>query len=168
MSAHTVWIAYGSNQDNPCAQLARARRALRETRQLKELAASSLYRSPPFGLTDQPDFINAVVGYQTTLEPLAILCLMLETERQLGRVRGVKNGPRIIDLDVLLIDELIIDSPELTVPHPRMAERAFVLLPLAEIDANIHIPSLGRVQEALHLLDTAKIYRLEYQPWQTL
>lgn len=166
MSQQRVWIAFGSNQNNPALQLVQAREKLGKIDTLQEQAASSLYRTPPVGIVAQPDFVNAVVRYQTTLSAIEILQLMLNTERELGRVRGVKNGPRVIDLDVLLIDEMVIQSEQLTVPHPRMSERAFVLLPLAEINADIIIPNAGKVSTLLDSINTNDIYPLECAQWQ--
>jgi 2-amino-4-hydroxy-6-hydroxymethyldihydropteridine diphosphokinase len=96
-------------------------------------AVSSIYRTPPWGRTDQPDFLNAVAGVDTERSPRELLDLCLEAERELKRVRAERWGPRTIDIDILLFDDLVLDESGLQVPHPRIAERAFVLLPLAEI-----------------------------------
>jgi 2-amino-4-hydroxy-6-hydroxymethyldihydropteridine diphosphokinase len=125
------------------------------------LARSSDYRTPPWGVTDQPPFINAVISVATTLEPHALLFRMQECERALGRDRAHERhwGPRRIDLDVLAYDDLAVDDATLTLPHPRIFERAFVLVPLAEIAPDLVIAGL-RVRDALAGVDAAGIEKL--------
>jgi 2-amino-4-hydroxy-6-hydroxymethyldihydropteridine diphosphokinase len=115
------------------------------------VARSSLYATEPVGLAAQPTFLNAVVAVETELSPLELLEGMLAIERRLGRDRtsGVKNGPRTLDLDLLLYGELVMVSQRLTLPHPRLAERRFVLAPLAEIAPEMVVPGLGRTMVAL-------------------
>ena len=103
----TAWIAFGSNQAEPVAQLLRARQTLAAV--LQEDAASALYRTPPWGYTAQPDFINAVIRYRTNLSPLVLLALLQRVEQEQGRERPFKNAPRTLDLDVLLYDDLCLD-----------------------------------------------------------
>lgn len=100
---------------------------------------SSLYETAPVGYTDQPDFLNAVVGVRTTLTPLELLAACLAVERELGRERKIRWGPRTIDIDVLFYDDVVLDTAELTLPHPRFHERCFVLVPLAEIAGDVPV-----------------------------
>jgi len=111
------------------------------------LRASSLYRTAPVGYDNQPDFINAVAEITTDLAPLLLLRSLLALETAHGRERPFPNAPRVLDLDLLLYDDLSMHTPELTLPHPRMHSRGFVLLPLAEIAPALHIPGQGRVDD---------------------
>ena len=108
------------------------------------LRASSLYRTKPWGVTNQPDFVNAAVLLETALAPDALLAALQGLEREFGRTPGPRWGPRALDLDLLTYDDLSVDGPDLTLPHPRLFERAFVLVPLAEID-----PSYAPARESL-------------------
>ncbi len=107
-------------------------------------AVSSLYETEPVGYREQPPFLNAVVRLETTRNPIEILHDLLAIERALGRERTFRNAPRTLDLDLLLLDDIILDAPELTLPHPRMHERAFALVPLAEIAPDAIHPRWGR------------------------
>jgi len=138
-----AFIALGSNLDDPVAQLERAFNAIGQLPGTRLLARSSLYCSAPVGFQDQPDFINAVALIETALEPHALLEALLAIEHQHGRVRDLRNGPRVLDLDVLLYDALVCHEHGLTLPHPRMHERAFVLEPLLEIAPDCVIPGVG-------------------------
>ncbi|MGF6709649.1 2-amino-4-hydroxy-6-hydroxymethyldihydropteridine diphosphokinase [Luteibacter sp. W1I16] len=122
------------------------------------LAGSSrFYRTPPWGLVEQPDFVNAAIAVDTTLPPHALLDVLLETERDFGRVRdGERWGPRTLDLDLLLYGDLVLDDARLSLPHPRMAERAFVLLPLADLDPGLLVPGQGRVGDLLKAVETGE------------
>lgn len=117
------------------------------------LAVSELRETEPVGVVDQPPFLNGVVALETTLSPRALLDLLLEVERSLGRVRAERWGPRLVDLDLLVYADQVIDEPGLRVPHPRLHERAFALEPLAELDPELEIPGRGRVSELLSALD---------------
>jgi 2-amino-4-hydroxy-6-hydroxymethyldihydropteridine diphosphokinase len=142
-----AYVALGSNQDDPGAQLARAFEALAAVRGSRLVARSSLYRSPPFGPVAQPDFVNAVAGMLTTLGARELLAELKSLEERLGRARPVVRwGPRRIDLDLLVHGGARLDEPGLTVPHPGIAERAFVLEPLAEIAPELEVPGVGRVR----------------------
>lgn len=144
-----AFVALGSNLDAPREQVARGMLeigALPETRLVKR---SSLYRTAPVGFLEQPDFINAVVMVETALAPHALLDGLLAIERRHGRVREFTNAPRTLDLDVLLYGDLVLHEHGLTLPHPRMHERAFVLQPLAEIAPDTVIPGRGRVADLL-------------------
>lgn len=130
----TVYIGLGSNLADPEIQVAKAISILKSQDNIQLTAASSLYHTSPVGYVLQPDFINAVVQIQTTLAPLELLALTQQIEQQLGREKStIANGPRIIDLDLLLYADLVIITDALIMPHPRMLQRLFVLLPLLEI-----------------------------------
>jgi len=124
---------------------------------------SRLYRSPPWGRTDQDDFINAVVELRTRLAPRVLLDYLLEVETRFGRVRGEddKWGPRTLDLDLLIFGEESLDLPGMHVPHPRMHERGFVLVPLAEIAATLLIPGRGQVSDLLAAIDSSGIEAID-------
>jgi 2-amino-4-hydroxy-6-hydroxymethyldihydropteridine diphosphokinase len=136
-----IYLALGSNLGDRRANLSTAVERLRE--QVAILALSSLYETEPAYVTDQPRFLNAVLRGRTTLAAPALLAFVKRIERELGRAAGRRYGPRIVDIDLLLYDERTIDTPELTVPHPRMAERPFVLAPLAEIAPDLVPPGWG-------------------------
>ncbi len=148
-----AWIALGSNLDAPLQQVKSGLLALAELEGCSLLRASSLYRTAPWGVTDQPDFVNAVACIETELEPHALLQALVGIEHAQGRRRdGPRWGPRTLDLDLLLYEQRILDTDDLVLPHPRMAERAFVLVPLAEISPELEIPGLGQVHELLQSL----------------
>jgi 2-amino-4-hydroxy-6-hydroxymethyldihydropteridine diphosphokinase len=128
-----AYLGLGSNQGDRAALLAEALLRLHRTAGAEVVAVSSLYATAPVGLTDQPEFLNAVAAIHTTLPPRELLAACLRIESELGRVRTVRWGPRPIDLDLLLYGDLRLTDAVLTLPHPRMAERAFVLAPLAEL-----------------------------------
>ncbi|TBW37415.1 2-amino-4-hydroxy-6-hydroxymethyldihydropteridine diphosphokinase [Siculibacillus lacustris] len=130
---------------------------------VRVVTRSSNWRTPPWGLTRQPPFVNACVRVATTLEPQALLALLLATESDLGRVRTIRWGPRAIDLDLLDVDGRVVAEPNLTLPHPRLAERAFVLVPLAEIVPDRLIGG-RRVADLLAAVDTTGIERLPPDP----
>tara|TARA_Y100001936_G_C15999511_1_gene627091 strand:- start:287 stop:781 length:495 start_codon:yes stop_codon:yes gene_type:complete len=152
-------IALGSNLDNPVAQVRRAFDELAIIPESHLLACSSLYRSEPIGNQDQPEFINAVAQIETTLSPHDLLEKLLEIEKDHGRVRGLSNDPRTLDLDMLMYDELECNENGLILPHPRMYQRAFVLKPLMEISANFIIPGHGAVAELLSACTNQRIER---------
>jgi 2-amino-4-hydroxy-6-hydroxymethyldihydropteridine diphosphokinase len=150
----TACVALGSNLDDPRAQVERGFVALAALPQTTLSARSRLYRTKPWGVADQPDFINAAARLETTLAPRALLDALLAIEAGAGRVRGARNGPRILDLDLLLYGDRIIDEPDFVLPHPRLHERAFVLLPLTDVAPGLEIPGHGRVADLLARLDT--------------
>lgn len=141
-----VYLSLGANLDQPIVQIQRAIGLLNTLTQTTLIQTSSLYRSAPYGYIDQPDFINAVAAINTLLTPDNLLNALLEMEHQFGRTRTFKNAPRTLDLDILLYDQLIIDTPHLTLPHPRMHERAFVILPLLEIAPELVINGIGDIK----------------------
>ena len=143
MSArHTVFLALGANLGDRLAHLQAARAALREVVFLTGI--SPIYETAPWGYADQPPFLNQVVMGVTALSPTALLGFLKATERRLGRRPTFRYGPREIDLDLLFYDQEVIATPELTVPHPRLHERAFVLVPLNDIAPHWRHPLLGR------------------------
>lgn len=143
--SHKAFIALGSNLQDPATQIAAALAALDQLPESQVISRSSLYQTAPVGYDQQPDFINAAATLMTSLEPLALLRALLALETQFGRERPFPNAPRVLDLDLLLYDDLVMNTPELTLPHPRMHERAFVLLPLSEIAPELIIPDKGRI-----------------------
>ncbi|NIR31941.1 MAG: 2-amino-4-hydroxy-6-hydroxymethyldihydropteridine diphosphokinase [Gammaproteobacteria bacterium] len=137
-------MALGSNIQAPVAQLRRARRALDALPGTRLVKCSALYRSPPLGRPDQPDYVNAVACLRTQLSAGELLGALQGIERAQGRVRdGARWGARTLDLDLLLYGDARIEEPHLTVPHPRMHERAFVLYPLHEIAPHVRVPGRG-------------------------
>jgi 2-amino-4-hydroxy-6-hydroxymethyldihydropteridine diphosphokinase len=135
----SAFIGLGGNIGNPQSAMARALRSLDAAPAVSVRKVSSIYRTPPWGKTDQPDFLNAAAELVTSLSPRDLLELCLETERHLKRVRAERWGPRIIDIDILKYGEEAIAEDELEIPHPRMLGRAFVLLPLAEIAPDLEL-----------------------------
>jgi 2-amino-4-hydroxy-6-hydroxymethyldihydropteridine diphosphokinase len=134
------YLGLGANIGRPLQQLAAAISALATTPDISLQRSSSVYATKPVGPVEQPGFLNMVVAISTELSPMQLLQMALAIEAQLGRVRQVKNGPRSIDIDILLCSGIISDYPELMLPHPRMAQRQFVLVPLCEIAADLVIP----------------------------
>ncbi|MEW5972250.1 MAG: 2-amino-4-hydroxy-6-hydroxymethyldihydropteridine diphosphokinase [Pseudomonadota bacterium] len=144
-----AYLGLGSNLNNPAGQVRRALGGIAALPESRLAAASRLYRSPPLGPQDQPDYINAVAALETTLTPRDLLHALQAIEQDFGRVRLRRWGERVIDLDLLLYDNLRLDSPELTLPHPGIGERAFVLCPLAELAPDLVIPGLGPLADLL-------------------
>ena len=144
-----AFVGLGSNLSDPYNQVLRALRALDSLPYTRVLARSSLYRSAPIDYLQQPDFINAVAKLETELSPRALLDALLGLERDNGRTRDFRNSPRTLDLDVLLYDNLQHHEHGLTLPHPQMHRRAFVLRPLLEIAPGCVIPGAGSAAEAL-------------------
>jgi 2-amino-4-hydroxy-6-hydroxymethyldihydropteridine diphosphokinase len=148
LSLASAYVGLGSNLDDPGAQVERALDELAGLPQTCLQARSALYRSPPMGPPDQPYYINAVAALSTTLEAEPLLAELLALERAHGRRRnGQRWGPRTLDLDLLVYGEARIDVPGLRVPHPGIAERSFVIYPLAEVAPGLVVPGLGAVTE---------------------
>lgn len=145
---HVAFIGLGSNLSEPLSQVAHAIAALDGLPHTRVVKCSSMYRSAPVGYLDQPDFINAVVQVETGLTPRALLEALLVLELECGRTREFLNAPRTLDLDVLMYDDLIHHEHGLTIPHPQIHLRAFVLQPLVEIAPDCVIPGVGRADEA--------------------
>jgi 2-amino-4-hydroxy-6-hydroxymethyldihydropteridine diphosphokinase len=145
----TAFIGLGANLGDPQGQVRRALVALGQLPEMRVVAASSLYRSAPIGVGPQPDFVNAVARIETTLGPWVLLEALLVEEARFGRERPSPGAARTLDLDVLLYEDRVIAEAGLTVPHPRMHERAFVLAPLVEIAPDIEIPGRGAARALL-------------------
>ena len=143
-----AYIGLGSNQGDRLQNLAQALKHLDREAIVIE-ARSSVYETEPQGLREQPWFLNMVIRISTTLSGGALLKTLLSVESQMGRVRQVRWGPRIIDLDLLLFGDEVISEPDLEVPHPRLQERAFVLIPLLELDAAVRLPNGTLLKEYL-------------------
>ena len=154
---HVAYVALGSNLQEPQRQLQAGFAALGRLPDTQLIAQSSLYRSAPVGYVEQPDFVNAVAAIRTALAPQALLAALLAIEREHGRVRDFPNAPRTLDLDIALYGNEVIHEPGLSIPHPRMIERAFVLLPLAEIAPDAQVPGHGRVRDLLQQIDVAGV-----------
>jgi 2-amino-4-hydroxy-6-hydroxymethyldihydropteridine diphosphokinase len=163
-----VYLALGSNLGDRRANLAAAVERLRAW--VKIEAISSLYETEPAYRDDQPRYLNAALRGRTLLEPPVLLAFLKRIERDLGRAAGPRFGPRVIDLDILLYGELVLDSDELAIPHPRMAERPFVLVPLAEIAPRLVPPgwtaTIGDLAGAVrgHGDVIAMVGRLDHPP----
>ncbi len=161
MSFRRAYVALGSNLGDSQRYVQQAMEALARLEHTQLLARSSLYRTEAWGVTDQPPFVNAAVALQTRLAPHALLDAMLAIERAAGRVRdGTRWGPRTLDLDLLHVDGVQLADERLTLPHPRIAERAFVLLPLHDIAPELFLSGQGRVAELLARVDPAGCERL--------
>lgn len=155
-----AFIGLGANLGDPQSQVRRAIASLGELPRTRLLAWSSLYRSAPVGVGEQPDFINAVAKIETALSARELLDELITVEARFGRDRPFPGAPRTLDLDLLLYGDRLIDEPGLVVPHPRMHERAFVLLPLAEIAADTSVPRRGSVKTLLAACRNQKIHRI--------
>jgi 2-amino-4-hydroxy-6-hydroxymethyldihydropteridine diphosphokinase len=156
----TAFVGLGSNLDDPPARIRRALRALAALPGTRLVRRSSLYRNPPSGFLEQPDFVNAVAGIETRLTARELLEQLLAIEQVHGRVRDQPDGPRTHDLDLLLYGALTVGEHGLTVPHPRMLERAFVLVPLAEIAPDAEVPGRGRISDLVRNVDASGMIRL--------
>ena len=152
---HTAYVALGSNLGDKEANLRRALELLEE-RGVEVVKTSSFICTEPYGVTDQPQFLNGVCEVRTSLVPLALLHTLLEIEQEMGRVRLRHWGERNIDLDLLLYEDVVMDTPELKLPHPDMQNRDFVLLPLAEIAPELVHPILQKSIEELSNLYISK------------
>lgn len=150
--AHTVYLALGTNLGDRAANLRAAIDALAPEVMLT--AESPIYETEPWGYTDQPAFLNMVVSVQTDFSPLELLDYLKNLEQTLGRAPSFRNGPRLIDLDILLYDDWVMDTPRLVIPHPHLHERAFVLVPLADLAPKLIHPRLAlSVDELLAAVD---------------
>ena len=156
----TVFIGLGSNLYNPQQQVLQAIAKLQSLANSTFICVSSLYLTPPWGIEDQPPFVNAVVKIHTQLEPLALLDALLAIEIAQGRVRDIRYGPRIIDCDILLYGEKQIISDRLSVPHPYLEKRSFVVIPLYEIAPTLILPSGLALTDVFKQFQDEKIEKL--------
>jgi 2-amino-4-hydroxy-6-hydroxymethyldihydropteridine diphosphokinase len=156
-----AFLGLGGNVGDSRATLDRAVAMLNDGRDLRVLARSSDYRTPPWGVENQAPFVNLCLTIETTLIPQQLLERIHEVERSLGRNRAAETrwGPRTCDIDILAYDDVVLNEPDLTLPHPRLFERAFVLVPLAEIAGDKTIAG-RRIEDAAHQVDSAGIQKL--------
>lgn len=156
-----VYIALGTNLGDRMGYLQAAIDALPP--KVKVVRLSPVYETPPWGILDQPDFLNQVLQAETDLPPEELLVYLKEIEKAIGRQSRVRYGPREIDIDILFYDQQVVDLPQLQIPHPRLHERSFVLVPLADLAADLRHPQSGKtVRELLQAVDTQGVKR--YQP----
>ena len=156
-----AWIGVGANLGEPRNQVLEAIDCLDRIDQIAVEARSALYQTAPIEAPDQPDFINAVVRVGTTLDPLSVLNCLLQTEEQFGRMRDrPRNSPRRLDLDLLLYGNKVLNSRELTIPHPRMQQRLFVLEPLMELEGNFEIPGVGFLATCINACHGQRVIKL--------
>jgi 2-amino-4-hydroxy-6-hydroxymethyldihydropteridine diphosphokinase len=152
----SAYVGVGSNMGDRLENLSSAVRELARTSGVRCVRSSSVYETAPVGGPEQGDFLNAVVEISTELEPHAVLEALQRIETELGRVRAERFGPRTIDLDLLLYGDEEIDDPDLTVPHPRMSERAFVVVPLMELGAGAALPKGRRLEPVTDAAQTVR------------
>jgi 2-amino-4-hydroxy-6-hydroxymethyldihydropteridine diphosphokinase len=157
MDRRTAYLALGANIGKKIANVRKAIAMIDAHEECWVTATSSIYETKPVGLTDQPDFVNMVIGIETTLQPIALLELCNEIEQKLGRKRTIRWGPRVIDIDILLYDGVNIYEDRLAIPHPRMMERAFVLVPLAEIAPGLELPGGISAREAAEQVERSDV-----------
>ena len=160
----TAYIGLGANLNDPAAQVEYALAELDHLPATALVARSSLYASEPVGYVDQPDFVNAVARIETALAPRALLAALLDIEHRHGRERSFRNAPRTLDLDLLLYGDAHFHEEGLTLPHPRMIERAFVLLPLTEIAPELDIPGRGRAADWISSCADQSVASLQPRP----
>ena len=158
-------VGLGSNVGDRRASLARAVALLRGAAHVEVTALSALYETPPWGYTAQAPFLNAVVAVDTTLGPRQLLVALKSFEARIGRRRTFRWGPRVIDLDILTYDDLTLDRHGLSLPHPAIPDRAFVLVPLADIDPSYRAPDGRGLPELLQALDLGGIRRVDGPSW---
>lgn len=162
---HRVWIGLGSNVSDRLGYLRRALALLAELPGTSLRRVSSVYDTAPVGKTDQARFLNAVAEIETDLAPVELADALLAIEDRCGRFRRERWGPRTLDLDILMYGDLTISDDRLSIPHPRMTERAFVLVPLAEIARGMEVPGTGEtVEELLGRVDTSGVIRVDGAP----
>ena len=157
---HTVFIGLGTNLGDRYRNLSQAKTALNQIGKI--VAESAIYKTPPWGYTDQPAFLNEVVKFETNLAPEDLLKNLKLIEERLGREESFRYGPRIIDLDILFYDNIVYNSGRLTIPHKQIAHRAFVLVPLADLAPDMVHPTVGKtISEMLFDLEDDNIKQIE-------
>ena len=156
----SAFIGIGSNLGDPMATVRGVFHELGGLAHTRVDACSSLYRTAPVGLHEQPHFINAVAQLRTALAPRDLLERLLAIEQRHGRARSTKDAPRTLDLDLLLYDDLVLDEAGISIPHPRMHERAFVLAPLSEIAPDANVPGRGKVSVLLARVGVDGVQRI--------
>lgn len=162
MPGTRAYVGLGANIGDPARQVAVAAARLAQWPGVTRWRCSRLYRTPPWGMVAQRDFVNAVAEIEYAGSPRSLLDGLLAVEREAGRVRGDDRwGPRKLDLDLLVFGDERIDEPGLSLPHPRIAERAFVLVPLAELAPALHVPGAGRADALLAAVDASAIAALD-------
>jgi len=157
----TVYLGLGSNINGPVQQLECAIRILGQQARCKILALSSFYSNPPMGPAQQPDYVNAVVCIDTDFSPGQLMDNLQAIEMQQGRKRGVRWGPRCLDIDILLYEQISLDSERLKIPHPGLCERNFVLYPLQEIAPDLNIPGKGHIIDLIKDCDYGELRKLQ-------
>jgi 2-amino-4-hydroxy-6-hydroxymethyldihydropteridine diphosphokinase len=154
-----VVLSLGSNLGDRLELLQGAIDALADTPDLQVLAVSPVYETDPVGGPDQPDYFNAVLVAEGPHSPRTLLERALAVENAFDRVRGVRWGPRTLDVDLVVVGDVVVDEPDLQVPHPRAGERAFVLVPWLDVDAAAELPGAGRVADLVERLDVSGVRR---------
>ena len=157
---HRIYIALGSNLEKPSKQIQNAIRSIDRIQGISVTHISSLYKTKPIGKLDQPDFINAVIELKGNISPEKLHFELQSIETQAGRIRMELNEPRTLDLDILLIDEIIMKTNTLTIPHPRMHLRQFVIIPLFEINQKLEIPEIGPISKILESLPDQGVIKI--------
>lgn len=156
---HSIYIALGTNLGERLANLRAAIRTMPPD--VNVIEESPVYETPPWGYEDQPAFLNMVIKAETNLQPESLLAYLKQIEAELGREKSVRWGPRLIDLDILFYDDLVLNSPPLVIPHPRLHERAFVLVPLADVAPElVHPVFQQKISEFLSKIDIEGIKRI--------
>jgi len=162
-----AYLCLGSNLGDKKRNLNQALKEIKNLKMVKVLKTSSIYETEPVGFKDQSWFLNAVIKIKTKLPPLSLLYLLQGIERKLGRVRGKRWGPRKVDLDILLYDKMVINDDKLTLPHPQMHKRRFVLIPLIELGSRWKHPALHLTPKMfLQKIKTGQEVKLSEVKWQ--
>jgi len=165
MTTNTAYLALGSNIDDRRENMRNAIKQIAGHASNRIVRASSIYSTKPVGVEDQPDFLNAVIAIETTLSPTELLLFCQDVEKKLGRKRTFKWGPRVIDIDILLYDDVAVQDENLFIPHPYMMERAFVLIPLAEIAPDLDLPGDIKAFDAAGKINCDGIEIFEQGAW---